>query len=177
MMDIEILHGELERLFELDELLRLSESVLGFEPNLVGGTSAKGSFAGSLTKYCVEQDALEALCDAVLAIKPDASPKLVELRLGSAAHDDELRLGDALGAFTIVRKIGEGRLGVTYLARKDDKDFRLKLLRSAALRDRRGVQRFLTVVRVIAGIEHAGLPKRLTAERAGSRVFVAHEYI
>ena len=73
MMDIEILHGELERLFELDELLRLSESVLGFEPNAVGGTSAKGSFAGSLTAYCVEHDALEALCDAVLAIKPDAS--------------------------------------------------------------------------------------------------------
>ena len=177
MMDIEILHGELERLFELDELLRLSESVLGFEPNAVGGTSAKGSFAGSLTAYCVEHDALEALCDAVLAIKPDASPKLAELRLGSAAHDDDLRLGDALGPYTIARKIGEGRLGVTYLARKEEQDFRLKVLRSAAIRDRRGVQRFLTVVRVIAGIEHAGLPKRLTAERAGHRVYVAHEYV
>src|SRR5262245_1556126 len=94
MMDIEILRGELERLFELDELLKLSESVLGFEPNLVGGASAKGSFAGALTAYCDEHDAVEALCDAVLAIKPDANPALAELRHGSVAHDDDLRLGD-----------------------------------------------------------------------------------
>jgi len=43
-MDIEILRGEIERLFSLDELTALSRDLLGLDPDEVGGTNAKASF-------------------------------------------------------------------------------------------------------------------------------------
>ena len=48
-MDIEILRGEIERLFSLDELTALSRDLLGLDPEEVGGTGAKASFARALT--------------------------------------------------------------------------------------------------------------------------------
>jgi hypothetical protein len=69
MIETDILRAELERLFELPDLLALSRDVLGFEPERVGGTAAKASFAGALTAHCLEHDAIEGLCDALLATR------------------------------------------------------------------------------------------------------------
>ena len=49
MIETDILRAELERLYELPDLLSLSRDVLGFEPSSVGGTAAKASFAFALT--------------------------------------------------------------------------------------------------------------------------------
>jgi hypothetical protein len=40
---IDIVRGELERLFTLEEMTQMSERLLGLAPTEVGGTSAKGS--------------------------------------------------------------------------------------------------------------------------------------
>ena len=61
MQGTEILRAELERLFELEDLKNFTHSVLGFDPDAVGGTAAKASFAGALTAYCHEHDALLSL--------------------------------------------------------------------------------------------------------------------
>src|SRR5262245_45637266 len=124
MMETDILRAELERLFELDELLKLSSDVLGFEPETVGGTAAKGSFAGALTAHCLEHDAVEALCDVLLASKSDVNPQVGKLRVTGIQLDDELRVGDELGPYTILRKLGESRLGISYVAKREGKDFR-----------------------------------------------------
>ncbi len=143
-MSIEILRAELERLFELEELLQMSRTVLGFDPEEVGGTAAKGSFAKALTDHCAEVDAVEALCDAMLASKSEVNPKIGQIRVNGLPFDEELRSGAILGDFTIVRKLGEGRLGISYLARQGDADFRVKVLRREATRDLRGLHRFLS---------------------------------
>src|SRR5262245_42672998 len=114
-MSLDILRAELERLFELEELLSLTRDVMGFDPEQVGGTSAKGSFALALTKLCLESDAVEALCDALLASKDHVNPAILQLRLSGPSDDRELQAGESLGAFTVVRKLGEGRLGASYL--------------------------------------------------------------
>lgn len=176
-MDTDILRAELERLFELDELLTLSRDVLGFDPEQLGGTAAKGSFAHALTDHAVEADAVEALCDAVLGSKTDVNPKIAQLRVGGLPFDEELRPGSTLGELTIVRKLGEGRLGISYLAKQGDKEIRLKVLRREATRDRRGLHRFLTVSRLIGSTEHPGLPKHLTAGQIGDRHAVAHDFV
>ncbi len=176
-METDILRAELERLFELDELLALSRDVLGFDPDHVGGSAAKGSFANALTEHCVSADAIEALCDALLASKPDVNPKIVTIRVNGLPYDDELKPGSTLGDLTIVRKLGEGRLGMTYLARRGDQELRAKVLGREATRDRRGLHRFLTVNRLIGAIDHAGLPKHLTAGQVGDRWAVVHDYV
>ena len=56
----DFLRAELERLFDLDEMKRLSSKLLGLNPEEVGGTSSKGSFARSLVERCANDDALQA---------------------------------------------------------------------------------------------------------------------
>ena len=176
-MSIEILRAELERLFELEELLQMSRSVLGFDPDEVGGTAAKGSFAKALTDHCAEVDAVEALCDALLASKPEVNPKIGQIRVNGLPFDEELRSGATLGDFTIVRKLGEGRLAISYLARLGDADHRIKVLRREATRDLRGLHRFLTVSRLVGTIAHPGLPKELHAGPIGDRIAISHAYV
>jgi tetratricopeptide (TPR) repeat protein len=177
MIETDVLRAELERSFELEQLLHLSRNLLGFDPERVGGTAAKASFAGALAAHCAEQDALEALCDAVLALQPDASPELLRIRTTGLSQDDELAAGSSFGPFTLALKLGEGRSAVVYAATRAGKDYRLRILRHEAARDRRGLQRFLTVNRLIAEIEHEYLPQRLEAGSIDGRHYVAHELL
>jgi tetratricopeptide (TPR) repeat protein len=171
------LRAELERSFELEELLHLSRDLLGFEPERVGGTAAKASFAGALAAHCAEEDAVEALCDAVLALRPDANTDLLRIRASGLSQNDELATGSSFGPFTLALKLGEGRSAVVYAATRAGKDYRLRILRHEAARDRRGLQRFLTVNRLIAAIEHEYLPQRLEAGTIDGRYYVAHELL
>ncbi len=177
MIETDILRAELERLYELPDLLALSRDVLGFEPERVGGTSAKASFAGALTAHCLEHDAIEALCDALLATRGEVNAKVADLRVTGVAFDEELKAGAELGPYVILRKLGEGRLAISYIARKDGAEYRLKVLRREATRDQRGLQRYFTVTRLIAGIAHDGLPEQLSAGQLGDRHVVAHAFV
>jgi len=174
MSETEILRAELERLFELPDLLKLSREVLGFEPEGVGGTAAKASFAGALTAHCLEHDAIEALCDALLATRGDVSSKILDLRVTGVVQDEELKAGAELGPYVILHKLGEGRLAISYVAHKDGAEYRVKVLRREATRDQRGLQRYLTVNRLIGQIQHPGLPQQLSAGKFGGRYLVAH---
>ena len=176
MIETEILRAELERLFELPDLLSLSRDVLGFEPESVGGMAAKASFAGALTAHCLEHDAIEALCDALLATRTEVNSKILDLRVTGVALDEELKGGSEFGPYVILRKLGEGRLAISYVARKGGAEYRLKVLRREATRDQRGLQRYLTVTRLVAQIAHAGLPEELSAGRIAERYVVAHAY-
>ena len=93
-MEIDLLRAELERLFELEELLSLSRELLGFDPDTVGGTAGLGSFARSLTEHCAEHDAIEALCDALIASKADVSPEIARLGMKGLPARDEIALGE-----------------------------------------------------------------------------------
>ena len=90
--------------------------------------------------------------------------------------DEELKVGSEFGPYVILRKLGEGRLAISYVARKDGADYRLKVLRREATRDQRGLQRYLTVTRLIAQIAHDGLPARLSAGKIGDRHVIAHAH-
>ena len=177
MTDIELLRAELERLFDLEGLVHLCRDLLGFDAADVGDSTTAASFAGALTRYCAGRDAIEALCDAMLAEREAVHVRVTELRVTGFSLDPELQPGQAFALFEVVRPLGAGRLGLTYLARKDDIEYRLKVLRGEATRDARGLHRFLTLTRVVAGIDHPALPRRLTVGRVGDRHYVAHEHV
>jgi len=177
MMEADLLRAELERLYELDELVSLSRDILGFDPERVGGTTAKASFAGALTSHCVEQDAVEALCDVLLATRANVSSQVADIRLTGLRAEEELEPGRDFGGFTVLRKLGEGRLAISYVVKQGDREYRLKLLRREATRDARGLHRFLTVTRLAGKIAHPGLPRGVRAIAADGRTGVVHEYV
>lgn len=177
MKQLEVLRAELERLFELEELLTLSRDLLGFDPHVVGGSASLGSFAGALLSYCQAQDALEALCDALRSTGKDLNPIVTQIAAGERVEDPSLSAGDELGPYRIARKLGDGRLGATYLAKSEGADIRLKVLHPETVRDRASLHRFLTLTRLASRVPEARLPELITAGPIGDRFAVAQNYV
>jgi tetratricopeptide (TPR) repeat protein len=177
MMEADLLRAELERLYDLDELVSLSRDLLGFDPERVGGTAAKASFAGALTSHCLEQDAIEALCDVLLATRADVSQKVADIRLTGLSTDEELEPGTELAGYTVLRKLGEGRLALSYVVRRGESDYRLKLLRREATRDARGLHRFLTVTRLAGKVAHPGLAADVSTLSVDGRTGILHRHV
>ncbi|MDD9933841.1 MAG: protein kinase, partial [Myxococcales bacterium] len=178
---IEVLQGELERLFELDELKAITADVLGFDPEAVGGTASKGAFARSLVGYCADQEAIDALVDAILLSSDRASGELREAV--RSAPNGELKPGTRVGDMRVVKKIGEGGISVVYLAEldKEGEEARraaLKVIRPQYSRDPAAVHRFTTVSRVMQRLTAPGLAPILSVGRLeDARPWVAAEYL
>src|SRR5690606_25357431 len=108
----------------------------------------------ALTDFCAARGAVEALCDAVANIRPNADPKLWSWRNFGVWERPELAPGDTLAGFTIERRLGEGPQGTCYVARRQAADgqsdqYRIKLLHPETTRDPRGLFRFLTFNRIL----------------------------
>ncbi|MGD8860371.1 MAG: protein kinase [Myxococcales bacterium] len=184
---IEVLQGELERLFELDELVALTADVLGFDPEQVGDTESKGAFARSLVGYCADQEAIDALVDAILLSSEHADVSLRETV--RSQPNGELKPGTRVGDMRVVKKIGEGGLSIVYLAelQQEGEDGEqgsggrraaLKVIRPQYSRDPAAVHRFTTVSRVMQRLQAPGLAPILSVGRLDdARPFVAAEYL
>ncbi len=177
MKHLEVLRAELERLFELDELLALSRDLLGFEPERVGGQATLSSFAGALIALCEKDEAISALIDAVRATGHDLSPGLLKLTSGAPVEETLLNSGDEIGPFHIARKLQDDRFGATYFAKGEEGDVRLKVLHPETCRDRRGLQRFFTASRIVSQLSDQGFPELVNAGLADGRYYVAHRYV
>jgi tetratricopeptide (TPR) repeat protein len=176
-MSIDIVRGELERLFSLDELQTLSTDLLALNPSDVGGTASKASYARALAERAVEIDALEALIDAVVASRTDVDAKLRELLRKPLASSEELKPSAVFGPFTITRKLGESTRAIVYAAERDASIVTLKVFRRRATLDPRAMQRYLVKVRLAARVVHPHLPTDLEAGKIEGQLFVAYSPI
>ena len=177
MKHLEVLRAELERLFDLNELLALSNNVLGFDPELLGGQATLSSFAGALLAHCEKEDAILALTDAIRSSGHDVSPSVAQISGVRSAEDALLGAGTEFGPYRVARKLGDGRLGATYLAKSENGDVRLKVLHPETTRDRRGLQRYLVATRLAGSLETPGLPRLIEAGTIDDRTAVVHQYI
>lgn len=179
-MEMDSLRGELERLFELDELVKLSSTLLGFNPKEIGGTGGKASFVRALTDFCASRGAVEALCDAVAAVRPNADARLSSWRNFGVWERAVLAAGDTLAGFSIDRLVGEGPQGAVYGAQRQEERhgeaYRVKLLHPETTRDPRGLQRFLTFNRILASKSHAALPQGLEVIQTDRGACVAQRW-
>jgi tetratricopeptide (TPR) repeat protein len=176
-MEIDILRGELERLFSLEELTRLSEDVLGLGADDVGGSGNKSTFARSLVDRCREDAALDALADAIVASRSEVDPKVRDAIVHGFATVDELQPGAALGSFVIGKKLGEGPLAHTYLAKNGDKEVVLRVLRSEVAIDRRRTARYFVHARLVSAIDHTGIPRGGFARWVEGRACIGYDFV
>jgi len=178
-MITESLAAELEQLLTLNELTELSRGYLGLEPETVGGTAAKASFARALVVRCQKLDAVPALLDAVEASGKRLSEPLQKLRGDGLVLEPALGPGVELGEFLILEELGAGPTARIYRARRDEDEVRLRVLRSTVRR--RDAERALVQARLCGNIAHAGLPDGLqsvTLELGGHTFFtIAHDFV
>jgi tetratricopeptide (TPR) repeat protein len=176
---MDILRGELERLFELDDMKQLSSDLLGLAPEEVGGVTGKGAFARALVEKCSAEDALPALADAI-GLTKQGMKEGVDLYVISG---EDLAAGTVVGPFKVIKKLGEGGIGVVYLAEKgangqDAQKVALKVLRGVYARDRAAAKRWLTAQRAAAGVRERGLGAIVaTGELADGRPWAATEHV
>ena len=130
----ESLAAELEQLLTLNELVELSRESLGLEPESLGGSATKASFARALVQRCLQLDAVPALLDAVEATGKRLSEPLQKLREDALSLEPALAPGEELGAFLIVEQLGAGPTARVYRARSAGEDVRLRVLRSTVRR-------------------------------------------
>ncbi len=172
---IDLLRGELERLFTLDELTQMSQNLLGLDPEAVGGHTAKASFARALTDWLAQRDQLDALIDVLAASRKEVDPKARDL--AALSTESELSVGQVFAGHTIERKVSSTDLGVGYLARKAGAQRLIKTLRREASRDRRAANRFLVANRLVARVAHDGLPAGVEAAEHEGVFFVAYDNV
>ncbi len=180
----EILRGELERLFELEDMKRLSAELLGYDPDALGGAAGKGAFARALVDQCASEDALLALADAIVLSATDKAAGERVSGVFSADAGSELDAGTELGGYRILKKVAdEGGLGVVYLGEKKNEDgttdrVAIKVIKPAYARDRGAVRRYLTACRALGHVEVAGLaPIAAVGELADGRPWVATRFV
>jgi tetratricopeptide (TPR) repeat protein len=176
-MDKDTLRGELERLFELEDMMNASRELLGLSPDEVGGTGSKAAFARALVDRCVATDRIEAFIDMLQAIRPDVDKKVLNNVLRHLWEEEELQPGFSLGEFSISRKLGSGASGSVYLAKRDDREMILKVLRPSLVHDRAAFARFAVSCRLHARVEHEGLPTGLTVGNQDGLDYVAYDHV
>ncbi len=173
----EILRNELERLFDLEALQRLSRDLLGLDPDDVARGATKGVFARALVDRCLAGDMHEALADAIALTDRDAEVRLRPVYEGRPA--DDLAPGTLVESFKVVKKTHDEGFGAVYLATgAEGRQVTLKVLREGRVRDRRGLQRFLLAQRALRAVEHPAVQRILAAGvLPDGRPYIAAEYI
>jgi tetratricopeptide (TPR) repeat protein/tRNA A-37 threonylcarbamoyl transferase component Bud32 len=172
---IDILRAELERLFSLDELTSMSQRLLGLDPAEVGGSTAKASFARALTERCVDGDRIDALVDVILVSRQGVDPRVRDV--AGLYGREELAPGQALGSFVVIKKLGDSELSTVYLTRRGNEERVLKVLKHEACRDKRAVQRLLTANRLVASIDHPGLPRDIDAGETDGAYWISYLHV
>ncbi|HEY4158334.1 MAG TPA: tetratricopeptide repeat protein, partial [Polyangiaceae bacterium] len=161
-MLIETLSAELERLFELPDLTRLSMDALGFAPSeLAQGDPTRASFARALAEKVIAIDAVDALLDAI-ALEPRGLTGPLEALHKERIRPVELAGGDAVGDYLITAQIAVGPWASIYTARQGGQEYRLKIVHPRVAARRSEVQRYLTHTRLASQVEHKGLPTELS---------------
>ncbi len=176
----EALGAELEKLYELDELKMLSSGLLGLDPDELGGTTAKGSFARALARRCLEIDAVPALLDIVRASRRMLSVELVS-KLSNGALDEHTlpSEGADFGELMILRELGRSSTGGVYRARRAGQDLRVRVI-APRVQQKSEVQRYFAAMRLSERVKHEGLAKNVVAGRLGSEgklIGVSHDYV
>ncbi len=95
-------------------------------------------------------------------------PQDEPMRPGPEEPGSALRAGDRVGSFTIVGTLGEGGMGVVYLAEQDAprRHVALKVLRPRFQRDADFLRRFEREVELLGHLEHPGIARIYDAGRA-----------
>src|SRR4051812_15326039 len=110
----DILRTELERLFDLEQMQRLSAELLGLDPSDVGGAAGKAPYARALVDRCARDEMLEALADAIALQDRDAEPRLKAVYEGAPA--DDLQPGTVVAGFKITKKLHNEGFGSVFMA-------------------------------------------------------------
>jgi serine/threonine protein kinase len=87
--------------------------------------------------------------------------------------------GEKLGSYTITGKIGQGGMGIVYLAHDSrlDRQVAIKMLSSDFLKDPQHRERLRREARAAAKLSHPGIATIYSLEESGDNIYIISEYV
>ncbi|MBW2277275.1 MAG: protein kinase, partial [Deltaproteobacteria bacterium] len=163
---LDILRGELERLFSNAALKDLCQVYLDVEPdseNLVD--EAKAVFVRRVMDWCKKEGAVEALADAVMVAKKGMVDPRVK-QIYQARYTQGVDEGTELGGFKVGEQLSADGVGtvatcapIDEAAAEEDARFGVWVINGEHSRDRTAVNRFLTAVRALKTVDNPAVQK------------------
>ena len=88
-------------------------------------------------------------------------------------------MSERIGAYTVLRELGRGGMGVVYLARdsKLDRDVAIKVLPESMARDKERVLRFEREAKLLASLNHPNIAQIHGFEESEGKKFLVLEYV
>jgi eukaryotic-like serine/threonine-protein kinase len=102
-----------------------------------------------------------------------AAPELFQSEAGDSM------VGQRLGAYEITRKLGQGGMGVVYLARdcRLDRPVAIKMLAPKYTSDPQFGERLRREARAVARLSHSGIAAVYSLEESGDSFYIVSEYV
>lgn len=137
-----------------------------------------------LAEHCAQDLTLRADVEALLsASEADAQELTISAAVGwtaSALLTQGASEGDTVGAYQIVRQLGQGGMGTVWLARRDDDEYQsnvaIKVMHGLSGEEVR--ERFLTERQLLANLNHVNISRLLDGGTTDDGVpYVVMEYV
>ncbi len=149
-------------------------------------STAKEIFLGALDLEGAQREAfVEQACAGDAALRRDvegllrAEASAGGFMTGVDSVESGLGVGSVVGAYTLVRELGEGGFGTVYLARQDEpvrREVALKVIK-AGMDTRQVIRRFRAERQSLAVMNHPAIAKVYDAGTVGGRPYFAMEYV
>jgi len=167
---LDILRGELERLFSNTALKDLCQVYLDVEPDSESLVDeAKAVFVRRVMDWCEKEGAVEALADAVMVAKKGMVDPRVK-QIYQARYAQGVDEGAELGGYTVGEQISADGVGtvstctpVDESAAEEGARYGIWVINGEHSRDRTAVNRFLTAVRALKTVDNPAVQKIETA--------------
>ena len=181
---LELLSGEVERLFSCAEMTELCLNYLGVDPAEEGLEDAvKSVFAKKIAEFCDQNDALEALADLIISLKKNTVDPRLQQIFTKRLSSDELKPQTAVVGYVVSSRLEETEIGTVYecLQPGVEAHYRLTAIRKDRAENKRSAQRWLMLMRLLknnpkpsvakvveAGILEDGRPFAISEAPAGT---------
>jgi len=169
---LDILRGELERLFSNTALKDLCQVYLDVEPDDASLVDeAKAVFVRRVMDWCEKEKAVEALADAVMIAKKGMVDPRVK-QIYQARYARGVEFGTELAGFRVGEQISVDGVGTVSACEplgeaEEGARFGIWVINGEHSRDRTAVNRFLTAIRALKSVENPAIQKVVAAGSLG----------
>jgi hypothetical protein len=123
-------------------------------------------------------ETLDGFLESSPLVEPEDIAAAAAVDADADADEGWLQAGTRIGKYEIVRRIGEGGMGVVYLARDNlRRDVALKALPPATAADPKSRERLEREATAAAKISHPGVATVYGFENIDGQLFIASEYV
>ena len=135
-----------------------------------------------VARACAGDTALQSEVEKYLSYQDEPEPELSlrECMAGNPQPAQETTEPERIGVYRILRRIGEGGMGIVYLAEREDGEYRQQVALKALKTGPRQAQMLLLFRRerqILAQLQHPNIARLMDGGTVGGQIYYVMEYV